>query len=357
MPFNFVNNLMTNNNATQNAVRVNIKADRIYAVTNMVQTSNGPIRFQGWTNTVGDLGKALITGSTVGQAHVILTCNGANTDFVDFMFATNGVSFNAVGVSSVGTEQMFIRCGFSDIRNSGLSLNTTACGAFECEAYRCNTGNQSAHGGFGFTASAIIAVRCYAHHNAGALNSGFITGTAIFMNCIAASNGQHGFKCQTTTAAMFYNCDAYNNVGSGFDCDTATGASPMFENCNAFHNGLYGINSSVAFALRNGRVANCMFGSGGMTNSSGSIPNNVQYDLSNIMQYADNVTPWVDPTNGNFTMSAGASTINAGRGTFTEFTVFDPTNTVSYPDIGAAQATNAAGGTTTILQGYPIFRR
>jgi hypothetical protein len=78
MPFSFVNPLMTN---TSLAIpRINFKADRIYSVTNTTAFSNGPVRFEGWTNTVGDNGIAIISGSTVGSSHVILTANSANCE-------------------------------------------------------------------------------------------------------------------------------------------------------------------------------------------------------------------------------------------------------------------------------------
>lgn len=68
--------------------------------------------------------------------------------------------------------------------------------------------------------------------------------------------------------------------------------------------------------------------------------------ITNTLTYTANETPWVDPTNGNFTEKSTALTKARGSGVFQQRFVNSPTNTVSYPDIGAAQypSTNAASG-------------
>jgi hypothetical protein len=58
--------------------------------------------------------------------------------------------------------------------------------------------------------------------------------------------------------------------------------------------------------------------------------------------YATDVTPWVDPTNGDFRINLAAAK-GTGRGTFTQ-TASSYAGTVGYPDIGAAQSTGGGSG-------------
>ncbi len=92
-----------------------------------------------------------------------------------------------------------------------------------------------------------------------------------------------------------------------------------------------------------------------MTNASGNVANNMGgiREVGSII-YSSNLTPWISPDVGNFSITNNAVTRAAGRGTFIE-TASGYSGTVGYPDIGAAQSiTNAtaaaAGGSYTFSQ-------
>jgi hypothetical protein len=71
---------------------------------------------------------------------------------------------------------------------------------------------------------------------------------------------------------------------------------------------------------------------------------------SGTVTYANDVTPWVDPANGDFRINLAAAK-GAGRGTFTQ-TAASYTGTIGYPDIGAAQHLEAsAGGGLNVVGG------
>ncbi len=69
---------------------------------------------------------------------------------------------------------------------------------------------------------------------------------------------------------------------------------------------------------------------------------------SGSITYAADVTPWVDPANGDFRITLAAAK-SAGRGSFTQ-TQSSYTGTIGYPDIGAAQS--ASTNATTRAFGF-----
>jgi hypothetical protein len=67
--------------------------------------------------------------------------------------------------------------------------------------------------------------------------------------------------------------------------------------------------------------------------------------ISGNVTYANDVTPWTDPANGDFRISLAAAK-GAGRGTYTQ-TAASYAGTVGYPDIGAAQSTGGGGSSSS----------
>ena len=136
---------------------------------------------------------------------------------------------------------------------------------------------------------------------------------------------------------------------------SASAQSVVIENVNVFKNGGRGIQSINN--LRSGIIKNVVFGTGTATNGLGSINTALlgMIDVAGSIDYGANLTPWVAPDSGNFSLTNTATTLYLGRGSFFQ-NAADHSGTVSYPDIGACAATNAAGGTTTTIS-YPMFRR
>lgn len=343
-PFGFVTATMTNLNSgvAQGFVpRVNIKGGTTYNITAaMIHANNGPVRFQGYTSSVGDSGKATIDGGTSGISYILLTVSAANTDIADLIFANNGASGSAVGISSTGVENCFIRDVVHDVRGSGFNLAVVSM-AMECEAYLCNKNGATAHG-FAVTTIGGTLLRCVSHDNAGANTDGFNLGAGTVMErCIADSNGRNGATFTGVTQMFFNGCDFYNNTGSGIDLSGASATVAIIQNSNFIKNGAFGINSSGS-PIRNGQIVNCGFGTGTQTNTSGSIAAVGGMNETGTVNYASNVTPWVDPANGDFRINLSTAE-GAGRGAFTE-TQASYTGTIAYPDIGAAQHLESAGG-------------
>lgn len=351
-PFGFALHTLTN--ASGHVPMVNFKNSSTYFVSNaMTHALAGPIAWQGYTTTPRDGGKAIFDGGTVSAAYVLfsLTAGGLNNIFTDLIFDRNGAAGNASGVSSANNlEAIWNRCVFRNMRQSGINSVGGAL-MIECEAYGNNTQGSASQGGF--TTGTDTMVRCVAHDNLATTSSagGFVAGSgAQLIGCIAYNNG-NGFTSPSVTVFTALDCNSYSNAGPGLNFNGAAGGSFIIENCNFFKNGTFGINSSGS-ANRAGQIINCAFGSGTQTNSSGNIGTTITagvqagWTIDGTITYASGLTPWVDPTNGNFTSLSGAVGRAAGRSSFTQWA----TNglTLSYPDIGAAQSasTNASGGSS-----------
>lgn len=359
LPFSFVNNLLTN--TSLHSTRINLKNDRIYATTNLVQASNGPIYFSGYATNAGDLGMPEITGSAVGAGHAMFTASGANVHYSDLIFATNGTTGQNSLFTLNAAENVFRRCVFRDSRGTGFAGGGFATSVRECEAFRCNANNTVALGGFSSGGPGAIFTRCISHDNTGVGNSGFVISARVILdNCISDSNGRDGAYVDSVAGVIIQSSDFYNNGTNGVHLLAASAIDVAIENCNFIGNGVgltgaYAINSTGSL-LRNGSVVNCAFGTGTATNGSGGaniFPGTALDEVGSI-GYAVNAVPWVDPANGDFRINLAAS-INAGRGNFTQ-TAASYAGAVGYPDIGAAQTTNAAGGSSSVAA-YPIFRR
>lgn len=349
-PFNFATATLTN--SSQNVTRVNFKNDAIYSITAaMTHTLAGPIIFQGYTTSPGDIGKASFIDSATAASYVMLNSSGAQCEYADMIFTNAFSSGTSIGVNVTGLGSVIRRVVIHDTRDIGLSLGNGMV-AIECETYNCNKGNTANKGGIELTGTGSQAVRCYSHDNTNANACGFLIDgqSTLALNCISANNGKEGFNIRAEPTYVV-NCDSYNNGGAGYDQSRTPSSFIHVENCNFIKNGVYGINSSGNLLLRHGTIINCGFGSGTQANGTADIVSGLQgVDVSGSVTYAANTTPWVDPANGNFRINAAAA-INAGRGNFTQLLVNSPTNTIGFPDIGAAQTTNTAGA-SAVTSGY-----
>jgi hypothetical protein len=131
----------------------------------------------------------------------------------------------------------------------------------------------------------------------------------------------------------------YNNTSNGINIATALSTHVWIENCNFVKNGGAGINNISV--INTGFVYNCGYGAGTQANGSGDTINNLVQ--SGTVTYGSNLTPWVDPANGDFRINLLAANF-AGRGAFTE-TASSYAGTIGTPDIGAAQSRTGSAGT------------
>ena len=331
-PFGFAAATMIN--SSNDICRVNIKGGTTYNITaSLAHSVAGPLVFQGYTTSAGDLGQATIDGGTT--AMVLINVTGANVELCDLIAQNNGTTGSNNGIVS---SAIIRRCVANNIRGNGIFNSGHT---IECEAYACNGSNTSAFGGFS-TSGGGWFVRCISHDNTGSNSSGFTTSggaqSVTFVNCIFESNGQYGaFINFRGNFALILGCDFYNNTSDGinFNVNTSAGANITIENCNFVKNGGWGFNDAEATLAHLIRLVNCGFGSGTQANTSGTVTGLADYGYEEgSITYAADVTPWVDPANGDFRVNLAAAK-NAGRGTFTQ-TASGYAGTIGYPDVGAA---------------------
>lgn len=330
-PFGFVTQAQMN--SSSDPVRVNFKNDAQYNITAAI-TANvaGPLVFQGYTTSPGDLGKATIDGGTTGASYVLLTNSQKGVIFYDFVFANNGATGSADGIVMSNDRMFVVRCVVHDVRGNGI--NTLGV-VTESEVYGANQSNTASFGGININQGYVS--RCFVHDCAGSNGNGLVISagatTVIIKDSVFESNGGHGITTPNTSI-LVSRCDFYNNAGSGMHLNPASIHPLAIENCNFVKNGVYGINSTQP-QITIGNIQNCGYGSGTQANTSGNVLSTIRAVETGSVTYASGVTPWVDPANGDYRINLAAAK-GAGRGAFTQ-TAASYAGTIGYPDIGAAQ--------------------
>lgn len=333
-------------NVAGNMPRFNFKNDQTYSISTGI-TSNQTCVLQGYSSSVGDTGRATIDTST--NAIKALAMSGGSSQVSNLIFVTTATTGTS-DLASEASNGVWFNCVFHGSRGSGLVLAGVNASATECEAYDNNKSNTAGKAGFSLSLSQAVAAcyRCNAHDNTGSNTAGFQISNsgAVLSNCIADTNGGKGIFVSsggTATNCRIQNCDIYNNGSDGIAASTTTITVTFFiENSNLIKNTGAGINITSSTGFYNGYIFNCGYGAGTQANGSAdTIGDLVQ---SGTVTYASNVTPWVDPANGDFRITL-SSAKNAGRGAFAE-TAASYAGTIAYPDIGAAQHLDSGGAST-----------
>jgi len=349
-PFNF--NFLAATNSSGDEVRINLKNNATYSISSGISHGqSGAITFQGYSSTPGDLGKATIDCST--NAVNILAVGQAYLTFADLILSSSATTGTNTGFSASGGAILVLRVVAAGCRGAGFSMSGGANGNIlvECEAYDCNKANTAGSAGF-TSAGGNTYLRCISHGNSGSNASGFSSTSAsnatdVYIDCIAADNGDEGFRL-TSDWIRVLSCNAYDNGGDGLRWMNTTRGNAYIENCNFVKNGGYGITYNTT-RQRGGSVVNCGFGGGTDANTSGN-GDLESVDITGSISYTSN--PWVDPGNGNFDLNAvagdGSSARGAGAGSFTQDYGYSDT-TASYPDVGAAQHQETAGGSALFI--------
>jgi len=340
-PFGYITSAATN--SSTNLPRVNLKNNATYSITAAMTHANASVRFEGYSSSVGDFGRATIDGGASGASYVLLTASGALCQIAYVIFQNNGASGSADGLTLSGLGTYCLGVVVNSVRGNGFATSSSAGSELDkCEAYACNQSNTASVGGFSSGGGADYFKRSVSHDNTGSNSAGFITGvgsgsSGVYEDCIADTNGGIGFNTRCRGAfRSLKNCDSYNNTSDGIRLTSATTAALfVVENCNLVKNGGYGINRSDVIVGTVTIVRNCGFGSGTQVNTSGTSTGLTGNGEENSISYASGVTPWVDPANGDFRINLAAAQ-GAGDGTFTE-TAASYSGTVGYPDVGAAQ--------------------
>lgn len=334
-PFDLASAAMTS--SAGDMVRVNLKNNATYSVTAQVsRTAGGGIVFQGYSSTVGDLGKAVIDGGTSGASYIVLYVSGSGlrTICCDLTVQNNGATGSADGIEFVANSSYLLRVKVKDVRGDGINLTAGHC--ISCEVTGANQSNTASGSGIKCGGNNSLLVGCVAWGNSGSNTSGIsFTSTSNIVqqaiNCIAYNNGLHGFFVNNRNGfRLLQNCDAYLNGGDGIRLTAITNGSSVFiANCNLLKNSGYGINRTDSLTDNAIVISHCGFGSGGEANTSGKTNGIPGEGSINEVNYASGVTPWTDPTNRDFSISLAAAK-NVGVLSLIP-------ETVAYPDIGAAQ--------------------
>lgn len=333
-------------NVAGDTLRVNFKnnADYVMTVGNVAiaRSVAGPIIFQGYTTTPGDLGKAILRTPGTGTSANLCNVTGVlGVMFVDLIAKDNGDAGTGNGFSNTSASTTYIRCVATNIRGHGFNIASGR--AIECEAYGCNTSNTA--NGVGFLVTTGVARRCISHDNTGSNSSGFSVAGGAIIDCVAETNTAKGILVSVNSSIV--NCDLYNNGSDGIDLTNPSTSTIEIENCNFIKNGGYGIKGSGA-GNRNGLIVNCGFGSGTQANNSGNTTGLKGIQAIGSITYAADVTPWNAPTTGDFTLALAAAK-GTGRGSFTQ-TQTSYTGTLSYPNVGSSSPAiplGTAGGIIT----------
>lgn len=334
-----LNTLGNLQNASLNTCRINMKNDATYSVTAQLTTGtsgNKPITVQGYTSTVGDLGRAIIDGGTSTGA-IFNNSGTTGFTFADLILSTSITTGTTDLVFDGANGGLWLRCVFHGSRGVGLDQSGSGVN-IECEAYDCNKANTASIGGFRF-GNGTVSIRPYSHdHSAGSNGHGFVTSDhCTLIDPIADSNGGSNFLISSVTnpgVVVILNSDAYNATGDGINVASGiTGGWLYVENGNLTKNGGKGINNVTGAAFP-GLTYNLGYGTGTQANGASDTLGGIAQ--SGNVTYASNASPYTAPTTGNFSINLAAAQ-GAGRGAFTE-TDGTNTGTVGYPDIGAAQA-------------------
>lgn len=347
--------------AAGNRPRVNIKSDQQYNMTASIAftAANGSnALWQGYASTYGDLGKAVIDGGTTGASYVLFNNNNSNAHLTDIIFQNNGATGNAnlVSFNTGGNATGILRrVVFAHSRGAGLDGTAMSVASIlvECESYDCNQSNTANTAGIQ-VAAGVALIRCISHDHGDPSGTDTnraglrLLGQARMYGCIVDTcNGPGITNASNGQGNVLIGVDVFNCGNNGL-LEANGGGAPSYyiESSNFVRNVGYGLKLDNA-AVSTFIMANCGFGAGTQANTLGKYALSTtasQVDLVEIsgeVVYPNDVTPWVDPDNGDFRINL-AQAKNAGRGAFTQ-TASGYAGAVGYPDIGAAQHLDAGG--------------
>ncbi len=343
-PFN-LSTFAAATDSTRNRPRINLKNGSSYLpTTTLALNQSTSVTIQGYTTTPGDGGKAIIDFSTNAFG---VSGNSSNIVLSDLIVTTTASSGTTDLITLSGQAVALVRVVMHGAQQNGVTFSGTGAVAIECEAYGNNLSNAVGAGGFAGNGT-FAAYYCISHDNTGSNSAGFainsvanaLTGTLD--HCISDTNGGKGMSLIGIGTGVFLitNNDFYNNTSDGIGVTgvTSTGQATLYiRNNNFIKNGGKGINvvTGAGGNTISGLIDNNGYGAGTQANGGADVISSL-VDSGTSVTYGSNLTPWVDPANGNFSNNLAASQ-GAGRGAFTE-TAASYAGTVGYPDISAAEA-------------------
>lgn len=331
-------------NSSGDRPRINVKNDQTYSGTS-AWTFSGPAStiVQGYSSNPGDGGKATLTNSGASPYSV-----STSVTFADLVFAgTIGSGTTDLMAVSGSPIISIYRCALHGARGHGITTATNAVYLDEVEIYDFNKSNTAGKAGISSSGGVYgqnLTIRDSSGGNCdGISQSGSAT---VLTNCIIHSLGGNGVFVGTagggTNFVIITNNDFYNLGGDAFKSSiTALTVYHHIKNNNFVKNTGKAIN--VTTTGMGGFIQNNGYGSGTQANGSADVISSL-YDDGTSVTYTSGITPWVDPTTGDFRINSTQANW-AGRGAFTQTDSNFGSLTVGYPDIGAAQSKTGGGGT------------
>lgn len=328
-PLNTITGLLKN--TAGYTPRINFKNDVIYRISaqiSVVTTTAADLMIQGYTNNIGDKGKAIFDGGTTGPSYILFLL-GPGIKFIDCIFQNNGSTGGFHGVQGVGNKILMLRCVFRNFRGDGYQHGGNGM-VESCEFYNNNLSNHPLNSGFRGGNVAIV-LNCVMFNNYNGMNGTCTNG--YFSNCIIYKNQNCGFLLTGQQTLIVLNqCDFYSNIGDAMKLISSGNAdsSIYLDKCNYYnHPGYAGIGSGQSQGFFT-RTNYCGYG----LNASGNLDRFDELSLAeefNNIYYNEMV--WADPENGDFRLT---------NQTFAGIAIdrFAQTNTIGYQDIGAAQYLN-----------------
>jgi hypothetical protein len=319
--------------------RINFKNNRIYdfSSTTTYNTTGSQI-FEGYANTFGDNGQAIITQSTPGASIILLTFSAGLSRLKSFIFKDNGTSGSSDGLSvSNCIVENVVSTGHRG--NGILAANAVL---YNCGAFNNNISKTSNKGGFSSNATlAVFMNRCVASGNyiGGFTEIGNTLISKIMINCISFNNYGAGLSSFSAGPNItIQNCDFYNNAFDGITFRPSSYGVLNIQNCNILKNTGYGINIRHRVSVTNAcniSIINTRFGDGTYANGSGTVLGLIDCDINNS-SYPSNVSPWVDVNNFDFRLKLPESSLSTSY----LFASGISSNNISYRSIGAVESPN-----------------
>lgn len=329
------------NNVTRNATdgdRFNIKAGTAEVMAAAISLATygtpaqaAPLTFQGYTSAQGDGGigeinngganVAVIDSTTLGYINFIdmklgntgtaqIVKLAANCVFVNVEFHSSSAN-NAI--QCWNARLIFERCYFHDITGSPVIYLTGSCFALDCRFVYAVSGYCVQ------AASSSVVSNCtiyLTHAGAFAIRLLTVFNTAINNSIHQNAAGTAAGISVETGIAVIKNNIITGFSGAGGDGIRDAGGDCLLQGANAFYNNTTNEDTSQAIYYR---------------------PANLTLSSS----------PFVDPANGNFTLTAAAAAELASLGWPTTF----PGGVAQYLDPGAVQIQPAAAGNAWLFGG------
>jgi hypothetical protein len=348
-PFNFVSSSLRNSSHLSSKTKILFKNGTYNISTGIVHNTPGPIFFEGYVESEGDLNessviKPIIMGPTTGTSFSLLkTLSVATqTSITNLQFENNGSIGSFALVVCDSLNSVFRWCVAKGGVRGGFETNSQVI-FYECAAFN-NAGLNALStnsAGFYLGGAGAAVIRCVSIQNqSNAI--GVTTDTPTFVMDNILQGGGRGVVSLASTAFVCRNNSIYNTKSHGIDLvnGSSSGICLIIENNTLGKISGYGITASSQL-LKGGFLFNNVFGSGVYGCSLGTT--NLDSEINNSIILPLNISPWINETNGNFSPSSIIR--NLGRGKYQNVNTgsFSSTLTQSYPDAGAIQSFGSNG--------------